>query len=155
MLMGGLAPRDLVDLVDADPIELGDLRPRHPLIHQSSDATELGCKDVTVSLTDSGAFSPRLRFGGSFVLYGAHRRNGLDRYNARLSWGLLLGRRRRIGNSRYALCIRGRPLRLKEFFGGLAGPADPFAIIETTRRVPVYQHSFSKEFYPRPEDPSS
>jgi hypothetical protein len=84
------APDNLLYLVDNDPIELCDLCPRHPVLRQSADATELGDRYLA-GLTPDRRRSPYLlRFRGRLDLRGIHRHHRRDREDTRLPSRLVL-----------------------------------------------------------------
>jgi hypothetical protein len=67
------ASSDPIYLVDSDPINLCDLRPRHPISRQGTDATKLGGRYLA-GLALGGRLSPYLfRFRSRFELRRSHR----------------------------------------------------------------------------------
>jgi hypothetical protein len=67
------APHNPIQFVDTDPVELCDLRTRHPVVPQGGDATELGDRYLA-GLALDGRLSPyqlRFRSGCSHRRYDA------------------------------------------------------------------------------------
>lgn len=81
---------NLLDLIEADPIELGNLCRRHPVVCQSSDATELRREYLGHRFRGDCTFPLWLPIIGRLAVHGAHRWGRPDRQDAWSSRRLLL-----------------------------------------------------------------
>jgi hypothetical protein len=106
-------PQDALDHADGDPVDLGDLGDRQPVIHPGSDAGMVRPRDLT-----SGPGLGVDRWRGFFV---GDRWRRQDREHARLSHGVLGGGRG----------VRDRldGLRREERLGRPARSRGPLAIV--------------------------
>ena len=92
----GCAPRcrrasgDTLYLVYGNSIELGDLRPRHPVARQGADTTELGGRYLPGFSPDHHPSPYRLRFGRRLDLRCTHRHQRRDREDTWLAPRLVL-----------------------------------------------------------------
>jgi hypothetical protein len=85
-------PGNLRYFVDSDPIELCDLRPRHPVPRQGADTTELGDRYLAGLTLDDRLSLYQLRFRSRFNLRCIHRHDRRDREDAWLPSRLVLSR---------------------------------------------------------------
>jgi hypothetical protein len=83
-------PDNPLYLVDCNYIEIGDLCPRHPVLRQGTDATELGDRYLAGLAPDHRLSPNLLRFRSRFDLRCSHRRHRRDREDTWLPSRLVL-----------------------------------------------------------------
>jgi hypothetical protein len=129
------SPENALDHVDGDPVDLGDLGDRHPVIHPGSDAGVVRPRDLT---RGPGLGVDRCR---NFLVAGRWGRQ--DREHARFSRGAL-GRWRGVRSGQ----VDGWRFRREERLGRLASARDPLTVI-TVRGLlllPVIEQGSSRLF---------
>jgi hypothetical protein len=137
-------PDDPLYLVDTDPIQLGDLRLRHPIARQGTHASELRGWYRAGVAPDRPLPSYRFWLDRPFYHWRFHWHRRRDSENTRLALRFGRGERDGVLGGR---CRIGRPglrSRLKQVFCVSARPVDLFSISISARRPFRRQESLQR-----------